>query len=794
MKKLFLGLVFFVSVLSTAQEVNHSPSIVGAVWSYVKYGDCYSTISNPNEHYDHHSFFRYTVLDEPMNMNGQVYYPIVKYTTNEYIPGCHEKIQFIRQEGERIYQFMGLNVTDKVLYDFSLETGDSFSEKLKVRSTSSVTDLDGHDFTFMEITSYNGDTWIKGIGGMRDFFIDYEDLHSISPANHIGTCLNYFRSGDGLITYKNPLQPYDATYFQEDDASIVDHTFTPNTRFVYEGKTWYCKGIEYPTDTNASSIKFETTYLMSGDTAISRIPSFWKRIHVHKKYEDSTEIKKTYFTQEQSYSYSSYRILSVKDDEITKHEWIQMGMKVGEFKLSWENDSTKNGWLVKESSDTILNDGIKRRCLKVEYVTYTTTKSGKKTTTVRSKDIWVEGIGSLYSGPLPYDPTLSKNREMTLDKVVVNGVTIYQKKEPLPLLEDGKEWIIQTKGNYAYAPVNTIYLQIAGDTIVNGRNCKKMHHTFIDEFGNKTHSETYCFQEGDKFYSNEQTVMFDFGLNKGDIFSLSSQNKYIVHQVNDTILNDGVKRKCLTMHRYEDNTFADYWIEGIGSLQMGVYSNDIHKTGAYQKLQSVSENGTNIYQSEANTLNTITEAIVNDGKITPEVINETDVATFVVELGVFPGNTSYIQQLDSIVNNTIYISGIYDGHSREIANFEITHSLPLKTFEKGEYTLIHHINAMNGKALTDVRKTNVYHFTVGEANEIVQKVCEFSIKMSNMALTCTSPHATKLEVYTLDAIKVGEATFANGEASVKVNKTPATYLYIVTYPDGRRESGKVMVK
>ena len=46
----------------------------------------------------------------------------------------------------------------------------------------------------------------------------------------------------------------------------------------------------------------------------------------------------------------------------------------------------------------------------------------------------------------------------------------------------------------------------------------------------------------------------------------------------------------------------------------------------------------------------------------------------------------------------------------------------------------------------------------------------------------------------MDAVKVGEATFENGEAMVKVNKTPATYLYIVTYPDGRRESGKVMVK
>ena len=56
------------------------------------------------------------------------------------------------------------------------------------------------------------------------------------------------------------------------------------------------------------------------------------------------------------------------------------------------------------------------------------------------------------------------------------------------------------------------------------------------------------------------------------------------------------------------------------------------------------------------------------------------------------------------------------------------------------------------------------------------------------------PHATKLEVYTMDAIKVGESAFANGEAMVKVNKAPSTYLYIVTYPDGHRESGKVAVR
>lgn len=42
--------------------------------------------------------------------------------------------------------------------------------------------------------------------------------------------------------------------------------------------------------------------------------------------------------------------------------------------------------------------------------------------------------------------------------------------------------------------------------------------------------------------------------------------------------------------------------------------------------------------------------------------------------------------------------------------------------------------------------------------------------------------------------KAGEVAFAYGEASVKAIKTSATYLYIVTHPDGKRESGKVICR
>ena len=78
--------------------------------------------------------------------------------------------------------------------------------------------------------------------------------------------------------------------------------------------------------------------------------------------------------------------------------------------------------------------------------------------------------------------------------------------------------------------------------------------------------------------------------------------------------------------------------------------------------------------------------------------------------------------------------------------------------------------------------------------QIIKEQESAQVHPIGQTLLCTSPTAIKLEVYTMDAIKVGEAGFENGEASVKVDKVPATYLYIVTYPDGRRESGKVVVK
>lgn len=110
---------------------------------------------------------------------------------------------------------------------------------------------------------------------------------------------------------------------------------------------------------------------------------------------------------------------------------------------------------------------------------------------------------------------------------------------------------------------------------------------------------------------------------------------------------------------------------------------------------------------------------------------------------------------------------------------------------------------------------NYYHVTLAEQNDVslyreymmkarpvkrevtnIKTPLEQSIQLnvSGSTIFCTSPNAVKLEIYTMDAVKVGESSFTYGEATVKVNKSSATYFYIVTYPNGQRTSGKVVVK
>ena len=407
-------------------------------------------------------------------------------------------------------------------------------------------------------------------------------------------------------------------------------------------------------------------------------------------------------------------------------------------------------------------------------------------------DIRIPGFTEDY-----YKVTLAEQNDVPIYKqymMMAKAVT-RSEKQTILLIEEGKEWTTHSQIVYPYAPMITHKMRIEGDTIVNGETRKKLHCKTINEYGEERESFEYCHQEGEAFYRNGKK-MFDFGLQVGDTFHVDRTEVLAVTEVSTIVLNDGVSRKCLSMGIWTSDSgitpAMDKWIEGIGSLAMGIHDNSIMRMGTKIELQSVISNNEYIYRKEAKNEYPYTPVVIK-GSPTLKNPSTDDKIEFAIELGIFQGNDTYKQQLDSIVGNTIYTSGTYNRYWPGVATFNQTKTLTLGKLKEGDYTLHHNIRGLNGSAPTNIDTTFTYTFTVMNPKQIRDLTRQdLQIRTIFSTLHCTAPNAVKLEVYTMDAVKVGEARFVDGEATVKVGQAPAMYLYIVTYPDGRRESGKAV--
>ena len=308
---------------------------------------------------------------------------------------------------------------------------------------------------------------------------------------------------------------------------------------------------------------------------------------------------------------------------------------------------------------------------------------------------WISHVDiTIETSPLTDKETHQGTMNTLISSIIINPEDFGKENEnwmpaSIDIAEDGKQWDLSRVllHNVPYVYMGKQWID--GDTLVDGKLCKKLYTLTTTEDERIEQKEVlevgYCRQEGDKFYKNG-VLMFDFGLKEGEIFSFEEEDVYaIVTHVGDTILADGIVRKYLTLKNYHPEwnitaMVSDKWIEGIGSLKMGIYDNMFMAGGYNTTLLSCTHNNAIIYEYE---------------------------------------NSKQI--------NTLY---------------------------------------------PDTPQCN--------------------IQTTSSTLLCTAPNAVKLEVYTMDAIKVGEARFVEGEATVKVGEAPAMYLYVVTYPDGRRKNGKAV--
>ena len=162
---------------------------------------------------------------------------------------------------------------------------------------------------------------------------------------------------------------------------------------------------------------------------------------------------------------------------------------------------------------------------------------------------------------------------------------------------EGKEWNIKV-GHFVY--FSDVCMRIEGDTIVDGITCKKLY-TYTKQLwegGEESLEIGYCRQDGDKYYQNGK-LMFDLSLQNGEHFIVDDYITYTVVDTGHIVLKDGISRKCLTVtdepSAQPDIYNSDVWIEGVGSLRMGIYSNDFVSAGQMKELIDCSCKGQRIH-------------------------------------------------------------------------------------------------------------------------------------------------------------------------------------------------------
>ena len=174
-----------------------------------------------------------------------------------------------------------------------------------------------------------------------------------------------------------------------------------------------------------------------------------------------------------------------------------------------------------------------------------------------------------------------------------------------PMIEDGKVWKV---GYESGNPVQRVeYYYIAGDTIAEGKICKRMmcqsyvspSHPDYDVIS-RLPSLRYVgawYEENQKVYfynANKQfLLMYDFSTNANDTLRIGT-NYYVVGQKQTGGIKGfkGVYRDVLMPWRGEESIYNNTWLEGVGSIEgplFHVYYGKEYHGGAFLMSCTVGE-------------------------------------------------------------------------------------------------------------------------------------------------------------------------------------------------------------
>ena len=774
-----------------------TPSWIGAVWSYVNY-------HIKNKEYgvaETYNYIYYTVKDEPTQLNGKIYYPLIRYVEDDEVG---EVLFHIRQEGDVIYRYMSSLKCDTLFYDFSLKTDDICkiagvydTDRFKIGKISSVQTKAGTIFRVFEILAcYENnewgpiDEWIQGIGSENGLFYQYDINGSI--IGNYGSTLNYYRSGNGEVVYKNPhsFGELGTTDYKWDD------------RYANEAKPYYSllvDGTEWILRLENKLTKKETylTQRLDGDSLLN--DTLFKKLYSREYHTNGSLIADTIHLL-----YQEKNLLLNRNKVI-----FNFGMHGLPEYLN------QQGCIMYaiQTSDTVLTDGVSHRSLSI-------VKKGEN----GIFDTWIEGIGSLQYGITQSFPILSPTTHSELLSCSLNGKYLYNKKGTVSPVDKTHLLInpdYANNDNTGWSGTTPAF-----QTYQNAEHYNKKFNTYQDLenlpngvyavglqgfYRANTYESPLCAKlyakSGEDSLSTSLpsihagAVETPYGFNSVDEIQAGNKDLYIPntlkaaatylqHEAYCTTLFFAVEGGNARIGLAKDTLIWQDWT-AWQDWNLTYYGND---EAAYQSWLDFAKSKAPRFDDVVLTAGLFDayNALLSDNSVSnkAEVLSaihalEEKAAELNANSEAWMAYDKAVKDLQSILEDSL-------------PGFEEALNLCKEYYEQTALGVIQSRLLTTEEVIAETQKVQDLldqFITISSIDVNQSESASTKIELDGEILRCTSPTATLLEVYTSTGIKVGEAAFQNGEAVVKVgSNVPSLYLYVVTYPDGTRSSGKMMRK
>lgn len=167
--------------------------------------------------------------------------------------------------------------------------------------------------------------------------------------------------------------------------------------------------------------------------------------------------------------------------------------------------------------------------------------------------------------------------------------------------EENRQWAVMISAagiDPIYLPqVKTLTSYLKGDTAINGVTYKKVYSSYKRDLSESMISG--CIRQNNEqvFYlpagDTEEKLYFDFSLKTGNTFVLDDITR-TVSSIGELSVN-GTNHKMLTLLC---GSKQEYWVEGIGSLSTGIFSDRIEVGGAEYQLLCCHQGETLLYMNE----------------------------------------------------------------------------------------------------------------------------------------------------------------------------------------------------